>query len=66
MIDQFKTKKNDIIPILHCDGAVSELLNDIHDIGFEVFNLPFDILVIVILKQFTLFFGIGLHKNSMK
>lgn len=38
MIDQFKAKKNDIIPILHCDGAVSELLNDIHDIGFEVFN----------------------------
>ncbi|KPL09958.1 MAG: hypothetical protein AMS26_22140, partial [Bacteroides sp. SM23_62] len=28
----------DIIPILHCDGAVSELLKDIHEIGFEVFN----------------------------
>ncbi len=38
MIDDFKAKKPDIIPILHCDGAVSELLNDIHDIGFEVFN----------------------------
>jgi uroporphyrinogen decarboxylase len=38
MIDQFKIVKPDIIPILHCDGAVSELLNDIYDIGFRVFN----------------------------
>ena len=38
MIDQFKKVKPDIIPILHCDGAVSELLDDIHDIGFRVFN----------------------------
>ncbi len=38
MIDRFKAKKPDIIPILHCDGAVSELLQDIHEIGFEVFN----------------------------
>ena len=38
MVDRFKEAKPDIIPILHCDGAVSELLNDIHDIGFEVFN----------------------------
>lgn len=38
MIDRFKEAKSDIIPILHCDGAVSELLDDIHDIGFEVFN----------------------------
>lgn len=38
MIDQFKAKKPDIIPILHCDGAVSELLVDIHEMGFEVFN----------------------------
>jgi uroporphyrinogen decarboxylase len=38
MIDQFKNVKPDIIPILHCDGAVSELLNDIHTIGFRVFN----------------------------
>jgi uroporphyrinogen decarboxylase len=38
MIDRFKAKKADIIPILHCDGAVSELLMDIHEIGFEVFN----------------------------
>lgn len=38
MIKQFKAKKPDIIPILHCDGAVSELLDDIREIGFEVFN----------------------------
>jgi uroporphyrinogen decarboxylase len=38
MVDKFKALKPDIIPILHCDGAVSELLNDIHEVGFEVFN----------------------------
>ena len=38
MIDRFKAVKPDIIPILHCDGAVADLLNDIRDIGFEVFN----------------------------
>jgi uroporphyrinogen decarboxylase len=38
MIDRFKAANPDIIPILHCDGAVSELMNDLHDIGFEVFN----------------------------
>lgn len=38
MIERFKQVKPDIIPVLHCDGAVSELLADIHDIGFEVFN----------------------------
>lgn len=38
MVDQFKLAKPDIIPILHCDGAVADLLNDIRDIGFEVFN----------------------------
>jgi uroporphyrinogen decarboxylase len=38
MIQRFKARKPDIIPILHCDGAVSELLKDIHEIGFEVFN----------------------------
>ena len=38
MNDRFKALKPDIIPILHSDGAVSELLNDIHEIGFEVFN----------------------------
>ncbi len=38
MIARFKEAKPDIIPILHCDGAVSTLLEDIHEIGFEVFN----------------------------
>jgi uroporphyrinogen decarboxylase len=38
MIDRFKAANPDIIPILHCDGAVSELLDDIREIGFEVFN----------------------------
>lgn len=38
MIDRFKEAKSDIIPILHCDGAVAVLLDDIRDIGFEVFN----------------------------
>ena len=28
----------EIIPILHCDGAVSKLLDDIRETGFEVFN----------------------------
>lgn len=38
MINQFKAAKTDIIPILHCDGAVAELLDDIREMGFEVFN----------------------------
>ena len=38
MIDQFREAKPDVIAILHCDGAVAELLDDIHEIGFEVFN----------------------------
>ena len=38
MVDRFKEAKPDIIPILHCDGAVADLLKDIRDIGFEVFN----------------------------
>jgi uroporphyrinogen decarboxylase len=38
MVDSFKCAKPDIIPILHCDGAVAELLDDIREIGFEVFN----------------------------
>ncbi len=36
--DAFKAAKPDIIPILHCDGAVSKLLGDISETGFEVFN----------------------------
>jgi len=38
MNKRFKKAKPDIIPILHCDGAVAPLLNDIHEMGFEVFN----------------------------
>ncbi len=38
MIDRLKAAKPDIIPILHCDGAVSRLLPQIREIGFEVFN----------------------------
>ena len=38
MIDRFRQAKPDIIPILHCDGAVALLLDDIREIGFEVFN----------------------------
>jgi uroporphyrinogen decarboxylase len=38
MVDRFKAAKADIILILHCDGAVAELLDDIREIGFEVFN----------------------------
>ena len=38
MIDRFKEANQDIIPILHCDGAVADLLDDIREIGFEVFN----------------------------
>jgi len=38
MIDRFKEANPDIIPILHCDGAVAELLDDIREMGFEVFN----------------------------
>jgi len=38
MLDHFKKAKPDIIPILHCDGAVTELLDEIREIGFEVFN----------------------------
>jgi len=34
----FTDANPDIIPILHCDGAVSKLLDDIRDTGFEVFN----------------------------
>ena len=38
MADNFRQTKPDIILILHSDGAVSELLDDIHEIGFDVFN----------------------------
>jgi len=38
MNEQFKETNPDIIPILHCDGAVAPLLQDISEMGFEVFN----------------------------
>lgn len=38
MIDRFKLANPNIITILHCDGAVAELLDDIREIGFDVFN----------------------------
>ncbi len=38
MVDRFKVANPDIISILHCDGAVADLLDDIREIGFEVFN----------------------------
>jgi len=38
MIERFREANSDIIPILHCDGAVAELLDDIREMGFEVFN----------------------------
>lgn len=38
LVDAIKEAKSDIIPILHCDGAVKDLLDDIREIGFEVFN----------------------------
>ncbi len=34
----FKEMNPDIIPILHCDGAVSQLLDTIRAVGYEVFN----------------------------
>lgn len=38
MVARFKAVQPDIVPILHCDGAVSKLLPQIREIGFEVFN----------------------------
>jgi len=34
----FREAKPDILLILHCDGAVSALLNDFWEMGYEVFN----------------------------
>jgi uroporphyrinogen decarboxylase len=34
----FPDAKPDILPILHCVGAVSSLLNDFQEMGYEVFN----------------------------
>ena len=38
MLDTFKAARPDVVNILHCDGAVKPLLQDIRDIGFDVFN----------------------------
>ena len=38
LVENLKRYNPSVIPILHCDGAVSKLLDDIHDVGFEVFN----------------------------
>lgn len=38
MIERFKAANSEVVPILHCDGAVSELLPQIREVGFEVFN----------------------------
>mgnify|MGYP005856154923 CR=1 FL=1 len=38
MCEAFRKANKDITLILHCDGAVSELLNDFHEIGFQIFN----------------------------
>jgi uroporphyrinogen decarboxylase len=38
MCKAFKDKNPDITLILHCDGAVSELMDDFIEIGFQVFN----------------------------
>ena len=38
MNERFKAANPDIVPILHCDGAVAPLLKDISEMGFEVFN----------------------------
>ena len=34
----FKDANPDVVLILHCDGAVSKLLDNIREIGYEVFN----------------------------
>jgi len=38
MCESFRRKDPGITLILHCDGAVSELMDDFIDIGFQVFN----------------------------
>ena len=38
MNQAFKQADPEIIPILHCDGAVRQLLPTIREIGYEVFN----------------------------
>jgi len=38
MCDTFKKANPEITLILHCDGAVSELMDEFIDIGFQIFN----------------------------
>jgi uroporphyrinogen decarboxylase len=38
MIDRFREANPRIIPIMHSDGALSELLPDFHEMGIRVFN----------------------------
>jgi uroporphyrinogen decarboxylase len=38
MCEAFRKANPDITLILHCDGAVSELMDDIIEIGFQIFN----------------------------
>jgi uroporphyrinogen decarboxylase len=38
MFDTFRKAKPDVIPMLHCDGAVKDLLPDIKEMGIDVFN----------------------------
>jgi uroporphyrinogen decarboxylase len=38
MLKTFKKENPNIIPMLHCDGAVKDLLDDIKDMGIDVFN----------------------------
>ena len=38
MCREFKTVKPDVILVLHSDGAITPLLEDVHEIGFDVLN----------------------------
>ncbi|MHB1157027.1 MAG: uroporphyrinogen decarboxylase family protein [Phycisphaerales bacterium] len=38
LIQSLKQANPQVIPIIHSDGAVGPLLDDLHEVGFEVFN----------------------------
>lgn len=38
LVNELKAVNPDVIPILHCDGAVRKLLDAIWEVGFRVFN----------------------------
>jgi uroporphyrinogen decarboxylase len=38
MLQAFKAENPDIIMAFHCDGAVSELLDDFVEVGYQLFN----------------------------